>query len=172
MKLGIALAGGGVKGAAHIGVIKALEENGIKIDMIGGTSAGSMVAVLYALGYSPAEILKLFNYFSKMILKGGSTYIQPGGKKALSIQMGGFISGESISAAIKDAARYKQKKTIDEIEMPIAIPTVDVDEAEKYVFTNQVRSEKRYIQKAPIEMAVRASSSYPRSVCTLPLWKS
>ena len=46
MKLGLALAGGGVKGAAHIGVIKALEENGVKIDAIGGTSIGSIVTVL------------------------------------------------------------------------------------------------------------------------------
>ena len=39
MKIGLALAGGGAKGAAHIGIIKALEENGIKIDIIGGTSS-------------------------------------------------------------------------------------------------------------------------------------
>ena len=50
MKLGLALAGGGVKGAAHIGVIKALEENDIKIDAISGTSIGSIVASLYAMG--------------------------------------------------------------------------------------------------------------------------
>lgn len=77
MKIGLALSGGGVKGAAHIGVIKALEENGIKIDIIGGTSAGSIVATLYAMGYTPNEMLKLFNYFSKMILKGSPRYMQP-----------------------------------------------------------------------------------------------
>lgn len=44
MKIGIALSGGGIRGIAHAGVLKALEENNIKIDVIGGTSAGGMVA--------------------------------------------------------------------------------------------------------------------------------
>lgn len=48
MKIGLSLAGGGVKGAAHIGVLKAFEEKGIKIDYIGGTSSGSIVSTLYA----------------------------------------------------------------------------------------------------------------------------
>ncbi len=49
MKIGLSLAGGGVKGAAHIGVLKAFEEKGIKIDYIGGTSSGSIVSTLYAV---------------------------------------------------------------------------------------------------------------------------
>ena len=56
MKLGIALSGGGIRGIAHAGVLKALEDNGIHIDIIGGTSAGSLVASLYAMGYSPYYI--------------------------------------------------------------------------------------------------------------------
>lgn len=49
MKLGIALSGGGVRGIAHAGALKALEDNGIKIDAIGGTSSGSLIAALYAM---------------------------------------------------------------------------------------------------------------------------
>ena len=49
MKFGVCLSGGGVKGVAHIGVIKALEEEKIKIDYISGTSSGSIVASLYAM---------------------------------------------------------------------------------------------------------------------------
>ena len=56
MKLGIALSGGGIRGIAHAGVLKALEDNGIKVDVIGGTSSGSMIAMLYASGYSPSHI--------------------------------------------------------------------------------------------------------------------
>ena len=56
MKIGLALSGGGIRGIAHAGAIKALEENNIKIDIIGGTSAGSMIASLYAVGYTPDEI--------------------------------------------------------------------------------------------------------------------
>jgi NTE family protein len=49
LKLGIALSGGGIRGIAHAGVLKALDENGIKIDAIGGTSSGSLIASLYAM---------------------------------------------------------------------------------------------------------------------------
>ena len=52
MKLGLALSGGGIRGIAHAGVLKALEDNNIKVDVIGGTSSGSMIASLYAVGYS------------------------------------------------------------------------------------------------------------------------
>lgn len=58
-KVGLVLSGGGAKGAAHIGVIKALEENDIPIDYIAGTSAGAIVGSLYAMGYTPEEMVKL-----------------------------------------------------------------------------------------------------------------
>ena len=69
MKLGIALSGGGIRGIAHAGVLKALEDNGIKIDIIGGTSSGSMIAMLYASGYSPYHIYRLFKKYSKDIVE-------------------------------------------------------------------------------------------------------
>jgi len=59
-KVGLVLSGGGAKGAVHIGIIKALEDNGIPIDYIAGTSIGAIVGSLYASGYSPEEILALF----------------------------------------------------------------------------------------------------------------
>ena len=55
-KVGLVLSGGGATGFAHIGVIKALEENNIPIDYISGTSSGALVGALYAIGYSPSEI--------------------------------------------------------------------------------------------------------------------
>lgn len=58
-KVGLVLSGGGAKGAAHIGVIKALEENDIPIDYITGTSVGAIIGSLYAMGYSPDEMLEL-----------------------------------------------------------------------------------------------------------------
>ena len=68
MKLGIALSGGGIRGIAHAGVLKALEDNGIKVDIIGGTSSGSMIAMLYASGYTPYNIYTLFKKYSKNIV--------------------------------------------------------------------------------------------------------
>ncbi len=58
-KVGLVLSGGGAKGLAHVGVLKALEENGIKIDYITGTSAGAIIGGLYASGYSPEQIEQL-----------------------------------------------------------------------------------------------------------------
>lgn len=56
LKIGVALSGGGAKGLAHIGVLREIEELGIKIDCISGTSMGAIVASLYAVGYSLDEI--------------------------------------------------------------------------------------------------------------------
>ena len=58
-QVGLVLSGGGAKGVAHIGVIQALEENGIPIDYITGTSIGAIVGGLYAMGYSPSDMLTL-----------------------------------------------------------------------------------------------------------------
>ncbi len=58
--VGLVLSGGGAKGMAHIGVIRVLEENNIPIDYIAGTSIGAIVGGLYAAGYSPDEMEKLF----------------------------------------------------------------------------------------------------------------
>ncbi len=67
--VGLVLSGGGAKGIAHIGVIQALEENGIPIDYVAGTSMGAIVGALYAMGYTPQEMLDLilskdFSYWS------------------------------------------------------------------------------------------------------------
>lgn len=58
-RVGLVLSGGGAKGAAHIGVIKALEENNIPIDYVTGTSIGAIIGSLYAMGYTPEEMLEL-----------------------------------------------------------------------------------------------------------------
>lgn len=55
-EVGVVLSGGGAKGLYHIGVLQALEENGIPVDCISGTSMGSIIAAMYAAGYSPAEM--------------------------------------------------------------------------------------------------------------------
>ncbi|MBO6025211.1 MAG: patatin-like phospholipase family protein [Bacteroidales bacterium] len=58
-KVGVVLGGGGAKGAAHIGVLKYLEEVGIPVDYVAGTSMGSIIGGLYAMGYSPDELAEL-----------------------------------------------------------------------------------------------------------------
>ena len=58
-KVGLVLSGGGAKGLYHIGVIRALEENGVAIDYVGGTSMGAIIGALYAAGYSPEEMVEI-----------------------------------------------------------------------------------------------------------------
>ena len=70
--MGLVLSGGGAKGIAHIGIIKALEENNVPIDYVAGTSMGAIVGAWYAMGYTPDEMLDLilsedFNLWSRGI---------------------------------------------------------------------------------------------------------
>lgn len=60
-KLGLVMSGGGARGIAHIGVIKALEENNIPIDYVSGTSIGAIVAALYSMGYSPQDMIDIMS---------------------------------------------------------------------------------------------------------------
>ena len=69
MGIGVALAGGGLKGVAHIGALKALEDLGLEIDYITGTSSGAIMASLYAMGYSPFEIKQITKESYKQIIR-------------------------------------------------------------------------------------------------------
>lgn len=60
MKIGLALSGGGVRGIAHAGVIKALQKHRVEVQQISGTSAGALVGALYAKGVSVEEIVHFF----------------------------------------------------------------------------------------------------------------
>ena len=60
MEITLALGGGGVRGAAHIGVLKGLEKAGFRIRGLAGTSAGGIAGAIYAAGYSPEELLAEF----------------------------------------------------------------------------------------------------------------
>ena len=66
-KISLCLAGGGIKGVAHIGVLKAIEEKNIEIEYIGGTSSGSIVSSLYAAGFTAEEIYNIFKKYCKKI---------------------------------------------------------------------------------------------------------
>lgn len=183
MKIGLALAGGGVKGAAHIGAIQALEENNIKISAVAGTSIGSIVAALYAMGYTPEEMLKLFKYFAKSMLKTDPRYLVANIRYTKSLLGSGVISGQAIEDAVQECARLKNITSIQDILMPIAIPTVDIKTGKEYIFTNRKVDKTQYVTKLnenqteytaiinqeeqyymtdiEIGKAVRASCSYP-----------
>ncbi len=168
MKIGIALAGGGIRGIAHVGVLKALEENEIKIDIIGGTSSGSMVATLYALGFSPYYIYVLFKRYAKQMLSVDTMPIINTISNFITnkkLEVCGFNSGKNIEEAYNQIGLKKGIRKISDIEMPIVIPTVDINEAKEYIFTNNKNENQQYISDISIGEAVRASSSLPGYFC-------
>ena len=176
MKIGLALSGGGMKGIAHAGVIKALEENGINIDIIGGTSAGSMIASLYAIGYKTDEIYNLFQENYRKIIGESRFYFLDGIKNLVDRKttLRGFRKGENIEEVFDLLAKNKNVENINNIQMPIVIPTVDILDAKEYIFTNQVPeaevgNNEKYITDIIIGKAVRASSSFPAifNLCTM-----
>ena len=168
MKLGLALSGGGIRGIAHAGVLKALEENNIKIDAIGGTSSGSIIATLYAMGYSPYYIYILFKKYAKDIVNQNSISKVTRIGNFMANKKGnfqGFYTGEEIESGFNNIALRKGVKKISDIKMPIVIPTVDVQDSKKYIITNKIPEKSspntEYINNIDIGKAIRASSSFP-----------
>lgn len=168
MSLGVALAGGGLQAVAHIGAIKALQDLGVKIDYISGTSSGSLVATVYALGLTVDEMKKfakdyyktLTNIEKRPIISAAGTYLIH-----KEVKIGGLIPGEKIENLVKMIAEEKGIKNISDIQIPLAIPTVDtistkecISISKKYDFKNE---DIDYIYDIPIEKAVRASMSFP-----------
>ena len=159
----------GVKGAAHIGVLKAMEEENIKYDYISGASSGSIVAALAAMGYSADEIYKLFKKQCrkingvelKNVLKliwGLIVYNQ--------IIIQGLNSGEKIEKIVNEAGEQKGIYNISQIKSNLLIPSVDLNDGGLYMFSSMLQrgaysDEIKYINDISIGKAVRASCSYP-----------
>ena len=172
MKLGLALSGGGIRGIAHAGVLKALEENNIKIDVIGGTSSGSIVSTLYAMGYSPYYIYILFKRYAKEIINQNSISTITSLVSLITnkrTQFSGFYSGEEMEKMFNEVASRKGIKKVSDIKMPLVIPTVDVQDSKEYIFTNSIpkssQDTTKYISDISIGKAIRASSSFPVVFC-------
>ena len=170
MKLGIALSGGGIRGIAHAGVLKALEESGIEIEAIGGTSSGALIAGLYVLGYSPEDIYHLFKIYAKDIVGIGQNPIFSRIHQVLKKENTGFRRGEDIEKLFNKLAKDKGIESISQItKMPISIPTVDIKDGKEYIFTNHIPNEKnlykKYIGDISVGKALRATSSFPAVFC-------
>ena len=133
--VGVVLSGGGTRGFAHLGVLKALEESNIKPDIICAVSAGSVVGSLYADGKTPEEILealtskKLFTYLEITIPKTGL------------VKMSGFE---------KTLKKLLKAENFEDLNIPLKVFAVNMNTAEYTCF-----------EKGPLAIAVKASSSIP-----------
>ena len=170
--VGLALSGGGIRGIAHAGVLKALLDNGIKIDVIGGTSSGALIGVLYAMGYTPEYIYEAFKLYSKEIVGLNSNLIFSGVSSKIfggEVEIKGFKSGESLEKAYNKMALRKGYKSVGEIlDLPVVITSVDIRNGKEYIFTNSVpnvENTDKYITNIEVGKAVRASSSFPGIFC-------
>ena len=169
MRVGLSLAGGGVKGAAHIGVLKALEEANIEFDFISGTSSGSIVATLYACGYQADEIYKLFKKYCKEIKYVDGINIIKGIWGLIikrKIIIDGLTNGNKIKKIINMACEKKGIKNINQIKKNLIIPSVDLYDGKLYVFSSKnnrtiYSNDIQYIYDCEIGKAVQASCSYP-----------
>ena len=168
MSLGVALAGGGLKGLAHIGALKALEDLGIKIDYLSGTSSGSIFASFYAMEYTTDEIkektMECYKMLTKIekrpIFKAGFSYITSGVAK-----IEGLVPGENIENLVKEVSKDKNITNMNQIKIPYAIATVDTISTKECIFLSKEYNLKdddiEYIYDAPIATATRASMSFP-----------
>ena len=168
MNIGICFSGGGVKGAAHIGVIKALEEENINFNYISGTSSGSIIAALYAMGYKSSEILYLFEKYCNKIkyvdLKNVFKFL--GGFFVGRIIVEGLNSGDNIEKFMTKVAKEKHIYNINQLKKVLLIPSVDLYSGNVFIFSSlqhrrNITNEIKYISDIPIGKAVRASCSYP-----------
>ena len=134
-RIGLALGGGAARGFAHIGVIQVLEEAGLRPDLVVGTSAGSLVAALYASGKSGAQLARLADEMDEGALTDWS---YPGR---------GLIRGEALARFVR---AQTAGRTIEQMPIALGIVATDLDSGKGILF-----------QRGDTGTAVRASSAVP-----------
>jgi NTE family protein len=137
--IGLALGGGAARGFAHIGVIKALEANGIKPDLVVGTSAGSVIAALYASGYRGTELNRIALTLDEASI---TDWALP-----FSGKFGGMIKGEALQSMVN---RLVKNQSIESTPIPLGIVATDLKTGQGVLF-----------QRGDMGQAVRASCSIP-----------
>lgn len=134
-KIGLALGSGGARGFAHIGVVKVLQEEGIPIHLIAGSSMGALVGAFLAVGHDMEQLYKLSNSFRRKFFMD------------FTVPNMGFIAGGRIKEFVRI---FTHQKNIEDCDIPLAIVATDLIKGEKVVFL-----------EGPIDQAVRASISIP-----------
>lgn len=161
MKLGLALAGGGMRGIAHAGVLKAFEENDIKVDVLAGTSSGCHVAILYSMGFSATEILELFKkYAFSLVGNDTETIVLDSLLFNRKLKFDGFRSGKPIEDLYNKVALEKGFRTMKDIHFPVATVASDIIHEKEFVCSSITPFGADYIDNIDIGTAVRASSSF------------
>ena len=139
VRIGLALGGGAARGFAHIGVIKALEAQGIVPDLVVGTSAGSVVGALYAAGNNASALQKMAIDMDEAAI---SDWALP-----LFSKSSGVLKGEALQAFVNKAVN---QRAIEKLKIPFGAVAADLKTGQPILF-----------QRGNTGMAVRASSAVP-----------
>jgi NTE family protein len=139
VRIGLALGGGAARGFAHIGVIKALEAQGIVPDVVVGTSAGSVVGAMYAYGYNGFTLQKMAMEMDEASI---SDWALPFFSKS-----SGVLKGEALQAYVNKAVHGQ---TIEKLKIPFGAVATDLKTGQPILF-----------RRGNTGMAVRASSAVP-----------
>lgn len=166
LRFGMALGGGGLKGLAHIGVLQVLIDNNIYPDYIAGTSAGSIVASLYASGVSPYEMETIVlglspSDYIDYNFAGLIKYLCSLWLPNYNYTLNGLIIGDKIEQLVNG---WTEGKSLTDLRLPLAIVACDVNSGRKIIFSNQtlIWSEGvTIIKDALVSEAVRSSISIP-----------
>lgn len=121
MDITLALGGGGSKGNAHIGVLRRLEQEGFRIRAVAGTSFGGIVAVFYALGYSPDHIEETFEGFDQSSLYGRLPQDEPS-----------FLG---LAGGLKWLEGHIGEKTFEDVKIPCALTAVDLNSGSEIILS-------------------------------------
>lgn len=169
MDFGLALSGGGTRGSAHLGVLKALEENKLLPTSVSGASAGSVVAALISLGYSTDNMEMIADYLSAK----GKRVIDPDILGLIFAVFKMLIKSDAAPTGIlkgKKMENYFKKlmgeKLIKEVNIPLVIPAVDIVSGKTIAFTNHILNKPtvintEWVSNARLYEIVRASCSIP-----------
>lgn len=119
MKIGLVLSGGGVRGVAHIGAIKALEEHDIHPEIVSGSSAGAVVGALYCGGFSPEEMMTFFRVIPLFHIN------------RLAFKKPGFIDTDKFYS---DFRKYFTEDSFESLKKSLFITTVDILNGQLRIF--------------------------------------
>lgn len=159
-EVALACTGGGVKSAINIGVIRALEELGVKINAISGASLGSCVAILYAMGYKPQEIVNIF----KENMKSYSRFTAKDILCAVPSLMfrGGLKNPKAIPESVERIAVPKHIVKMSDLDMPMVIPSLDITQRKTiYYSSRELSDEFTFYSDRLVSEAIRSSCSLP-----------
>ncbi|MCI9273544.1 MAG: hypothetical protein HFE39_06255 [Clostridiales bacterium] len=169
MKYGIALAGGGTRGAAHVGVLLALEENHLLPTAIAGASAGGIVAGLYASGMNAVHLKEVVTdlsiHWRKLIDPNLSGLLKAIGNLAChcSIGLSGLIKGNRLERYFLELIG---ERPLSSLCMPTIIPAVDLNTGHTIAYVDHLSKrlplpDVHWTQNALVHEAMRASSAFP-----------